>query len=149
MSRIAILRKLRGWSRVDLAERANVTETTIVRAERHDPPPVQTRTLEKIALALDTTAGALMHEHSDPDAVPVPPRDPDVLFIQDLAPLLRTTVRRLRHTMKVTPWLLPEPLPSLDKRWRWSRVVVERWLELREQDRRHRSTAARQAIAHR
>jgi len=34
MSRVAFLRKASGWSRLDLAIRAGVTESTIIRAER-------------------------------------------------------------------------------------------------------------------
>jgi len=143
-SRIESLRHARTWSRLELATLADVTEATIIRAERHDPPPVNTRTLAKIAAALGVPVVDLLAPATDATGVVLPPNtsgDPDVLFIQDLAVILRTTVRRVAGLMKRTPWLLPEPLPPIDKRWRWSRVVVDRWLELRDQDRRARARA--------
>jgi len=75
--------------------------------------------------------------------VPFDSPEPDVLFIQDLARELRTTARRLFDILKHEPWKLPEPLPSLDKRHRWARVAVERWLESRDQDRKRLAAAAR------
>jgi len=144
MSRVALLRKASGWSRLDLATRAGVTESTIIRAERTDPPALQTRNLEKIARALSVTVADLLTPAAD-DGLPVvagPTHDPDVLFIHDLADELRTTVRRLRAILKTDPWKLPERLPSLDKRDRWARAAVDKWLESRDQDRKRRTSAA-------
>ena len=137
MSRIEILRKARSWSRLELATRAGVTESTIVRAERTQPPALQTRSIEKIARALDVTTSELLETpDTDPSAFSDSGSDPDVLFIQDLAYQLRTSVRRLRTILKTEPWKLPERLPSIDKRDRWSRVSVDRWLELLQPDRK-------------
>jgi transcriptional regulator with XRE-family HTH domain len=144
MSRVALLRKAFGWSRLELATRAGVTESTIIRAERTNPPALQQRSLEKIARALGVTVADLLQPIENPAGPmlePIAP-DPDVLFIHDLADQLRTTVRRLRAILKAEPWKLPERLPSLDKRDRWARAAVDKWLESREQDRKRRTSAA-------
>jgi transcriptional regulator with XRE-family HTH domain len=140
MSRVALLRKASGWSRLDLALRAGVTESTIIRAERTGA--IQARTLDKIARALSVPVGDLL---APPEPAALPPMDaddPDVLFIQDLADELRTSVRRLRTILKNEPWKLPERLPSLDKRDRWARAAVDKWLESRGEDRKRRTSAA-------
>jgi transcriptional regulator with XRE-family HTH domain len=140
MSRVALLRKASGWSRLDLAIRAGVTESTIIRAERTGA--IQARTLEKIARALSVPVADLLSP-PEPDALPVlGADDPDVLFIQDLADELRTSVRRLRAILKSEPWKLPERLPSLDKRDRWARAAVDKWLESRGQDHKRRTSAS-------
>jgi transcriptional regulator with XRE-family HTH domain len=142
-SRVETLRKARGWSRLDLATRATVTESTIIRAERTNPPALQTRNLEKIAHALDVSLSDLLDPpDDDPRHHANGEPDPDVLLIHDLAYELRSTVRRLRAILKTEPWKLPERLPAIDKRDRWSRVAVERWLEYRDQDRKRRTAAA-------
>jgi transcriptional regulator with XRE-family HTH domain len=145
MSRVALLRKAFGWSRLELATRSGVTESTIIRAERTDPPAIQTRNLEKIARGLSVSVAELLA--ADPGDEVLPARaadlhDPDVLFIHDLADELRTTVRRLRSVLKAEPWKLPERLPALDKRDRWARAAVDKWLESRDQDRKRRTSAA-------
>jgi transcriptional regulator with XRE-family HTH domain len=144
-SRIETLRKIQSWSRLDLATRAGVTESTIIRAEHTDPPALQARSLEKIARAFGVPVAALLEATLDsgrPQAALPDSADPDVLFVHDLAAELRTTVRRLRAILKSEPWKLPERLPSLDKRDRWSRVAVDKWLESRDQDRKRRTSAA-------
>lgn len=141
-SRVALLRKARSWSRFDLATRAGVTESTIIRAERTQPPAVQARTLEKIAHALEVPVTELL-DPADTDAAFLEDApDPDVLFVHDLAYELRSTPRRLKAILKTEPWKLPERLPPLDKRDRWSRAAVDKWLESREQDRKRRTSAA-------
>ena len=143
MSRVETLRKARGWSRLDLAARAAVTESTIIRAERTNPPALQARNLEKIAHALDVSLSDLLDPlDADPRHPALGPPDPDVLFIHDLAYELRTTVRRLRAILKTESYKLPERLPAIDKRDRWSRASVERWLEYHDQDRKRRTAAA-------
>ncbi len=144
MSRVALLRKASGWSRLELATRAGVTESTIIRAERTDPPALQTRNVEKIAHALGVSVAELLTvPDSDPrETLGANGRDPDVLFIHDLADALRTTVRRIRGLLKTEPWKLPERLPALDKRDRWARAAVDKWLESRDQDRKRRTSAA-------
>ena len=154
-SRVEILRKAHGWSRLELATRAGVTESTIIRAERTSPTALQARNLEKIARAFDVQIGELLKaatarrakvkpiETKHPTVLGHGAPDPDVLFIHDLAYELRTTVRRLRAILKTEPWKLPERLPSIDKRDRWSRVSVDRWFELLHPERkRGRLTAA-------
>lgn len=53
---------------------------------------------------------------------------PDVIFVDDLARLLRcsraTIDRRLRAKDN-----LPPRLPSIDHRHRWARATVEEWLK--------------------
>ena len=146
-SRLEQIRKARRLSRLDLATLADLTESTIIRAERSTPPPVQARNLEKIARALNVPVTDLLVPATESEQAGtvgvIAASERDVLFIQDLAHELRTTVRRLRALMKREPWKLPEPLPALDKRTRWSRVAVERWLELIEPDRKRRQLAAR------
>lgn len=154
MSRVEFLRKAHGWSRLELASRAGVTESTIIRAERRSPTALQARNLEKIARAFDVPIGELLkapnarrakikNTPSGRPAVTVLGKsapDRDVLFIHDLAYELRSTVRRLRMILKTEPWKLPERLPSIDKRDRWSRLSVDRWLELLHPERK-RATA--------
>ena len=150
-SAIALFRKRRRWSRVDLATAAGVTESTIVRAEGATPPAIQARNLEKIARALDVPIAALMElsqgapgpdDLDDAQELAAAP-DADVLLIYDLARALRTTVRRLRAILKAEPWRLPERLPPIDTRDRWSRIVVDRWLEQRDADRRRQANGIR------
>ena len=144
MSRLEQLRKIRAWTRLDLATRAGLTESTIVRAERTDPPALQARTLEKIARAFDVPMGELLAAPSDEGGHPLrgDRPDPDVLFVHDLALAVRISVRRIRALLKTEPWKLPERLPALDKRDRWSRIAVDKWLESRELDRKRRTSAA-------
>ena len=138
MSRLQALRKARGWSRLELATRAGVTESTIIRAERSNGRHVQGRSLEKIARALGSPSSELLETPDDAGALLLDDGtpDPDVLFIHDLANALRTSVRRLKEILKTEPWKLPERLPAIDKRDRWSRVSVDRWLELVHSDRK-------------
>jgi transcriptional regulator with XRE-family HTH domain len=104
MSRVAVLRKASGWSRLELATRAGVTESTILRAERTDPPALQIHNLAKVANALGVGVADLLTV--DADGVPALAaslHDPDVLFIADLADELRTTVRRFARDLKTEP----------------------------------------------
>lgn len=136
-SRVELLRKGRNWSRLELATRAGLTESTIIRAERSNARHVQARSIEKIARALDVSLSELLEAPGT--TAPIgddASSDSDVLFIYDLAHALRTTVRRLRAILKTEPWKLPERLPSIDKRDRWSRVSVDRWLELLHPERK-------------
>ena len=143
-SRLEMLRKARGWSRLELATRAGITESTIIRAERSNGRHVQARSLEKIAHALGSASSELLETPKHAGALLLDDApDPDVLFIHDLADELRTTVRRLRAILKTEPWKLPERLPAIDKRDRWSRVSVDRWLELMQSERKRRLSAAR------
>src|SRR4029453_17021930 len=133
-SRLEALRKARGWSRLELATHANVTESTIIRAERSNPPAIRTASLAAIAGALDVSVAELLEP---------PVGDRDVLFLPALAVELRSSVRRLRAILKSDPDKLPAPLPALDNRARWSRIAVERWLEeRRDKERRARRLAA-------
>ena len=144
MFRVETLRKGRNWSRLELATRAGVTESTIIRAERTSPTALQARNVEKIARALEVSVAELLEApDTDKPIIRKGASDPDVLFIHDLAYELRTTVRRLRAILKAEPWKLPERLPSIDKRDRWSRVSVDRWLELVHADRKRLRAATR------
>lgn len=51
----------------------------------------------------------------------------DVLFIEDLASLLRTSRSTIERRRRAGTFPIPE-LPSIDGRPRWSRQAVERYL---------------------
>lgn len=51
-----------------------------------------------------------------------------VLFITEVAELLRTSRRTLERRIKAGDDL-PPMLPSIDKRPRWTRAAVEEWLK--------------------
>lgn len=57
----------------------------------------------------------------------------DVLLIDDLAKLLRCSTRTIRQRIADAhgrePWNLPPRMPAIDKRHRWNKVIVERWLD--------------------
>jgi hypothetical protein len=52
----------------------------------------------------------------------------DVLFLDDLAQLLRTSRRTIEKMRRAGVFPIPE-IRGIDKRPRWSRVVVQRFLE--------------------
>jgi hypothetical protein len=52
---------------------------------------------------------------------------PDVLFIEDLARVLRTSRSTIERRRRSGTFPIPE-LPSIDGRPRWSRRAVERYL---------------------
>ena len=60
-----------------------------------------------------------------PPVAPAPPDD--VLLIEDLARKLRTSPRTIARLIRSGRFPYPE-LPRLDKKRRWSRVVVDRIL---------------------
>jgi len=51
----------------------------------------------------------------------------DVLFIDDVAAVLKTSRRTIARLRRQRVFPIPE-LPSIDKRPRWSRLVVEQYL---------------------
>jgi hypothetical protein len=52
---------------------------------------------------------------------------PDVLFIEDVARVLRTSRSTIERRRRAGTFPIPE-LPSIDERPRWSRQAVERYL---------------------
>jgi predicted DNA-binding transcriptional regulator AlpA len=58
---------------------------------------------------------------------PVPALTPDVLFIEDVAHVLRTSRSTIERRRRSGTFPIPE-LPSIDGRPRWSRQAVERYL---------------------
>ena len=52
---------------------------------------------------------------------------PDVLFIDDVAHILRTSRSTIQRRRRAGTFPIPE-LPSIDGRPRWSRQAVERYL---------------------
>jgi hypothetical protein len=52
---------------------------------------------------------------------------PDVLFIEDLARVLRTSRSTIERRRRTGTFPIPE-LPSIDERPRWSRLAVEGYL---------------------
>ena len=55
--------------------------------------------------------------HSDP---------PEVLFIEDVAELLRSSPSTIRRRLRAGVFPVP-PLPGIDKRLRWSRRSFDSW----------------------
>ena len=56
-----------------------------------------------------------------------PALTPDVLFIDDVARILRTSRSTIERRRRAGSFPIPE-LPSIDGRPRWSRQAVERYL---------------------
>jgi hypothetical protein len=52
---------------------------------------------------------------------------PDILFIDDVARVLRTSRSTIERRRRAGSFPIPE-LPSIDERPRWSRQAVERYL---------------------
>lgn len=132
----------------ELAERAEVDEKTIRRIELHPERfNAKFQTLKRIAEALGDALGMRIDPHEllgkeaprlnendpiNPEAVDRSrlPVDQAVLFIWDLATLLRCSPRTLKRILAFRPWDLPAELPSsIDQRRRWARATVIRWLE--------------------
>lgn len=134
------LREAKGWTQHELADRAQVHEKTIRRIEQH-PERFNTKwsTLKRIADQLGVEPVDLLGREA-PRLFEHDPIDPgkfdrarlstnDVLFIWDLAELLRSSVRTLKRIQASRPWDLPRPIPSvIDQRTRWARVTVVAWL---------------------
>jgi hypothetical protein len=53
--------------------------------------------------------------------------EPDVLFVEDVAKLLRTSRTTIERRRKDRSFPIPE-LPAIDKRARWARRSVEEYL---------------------
>jgi hypothetical protein len=68
-------------------------------------------------------------ESSKTDAGPLQPADltPDVLFINDVARILRTSRSTIERRRRNGSFPIPE-LPSIDERPRWARQAIERYL---------------------
>lgn len=58
---IRLLRRRKGWTQRELAQRAGVTQTTIVRLERGDTEPVIS-TIRKVAEALGVPPAEILGE---------------------------------------------------------------------------------------
>ena len=54
---------------------------------------------------------------------------PEVLFVEDLAALLRCSRWTLERRVKAGVFPLA-PIQGVDKRWRWSKAAVMRWLAM-------------------
>ena len=52
---------------------------------------------------------------------------PDVLFVRDIAAVLRCSPWTVRRRIRAGVFAVP-PLPGVDKRLRFSRAAFERWL---------------------
>ena len=52
---------------------------------------------------------------------------PHVLFIEDVAAVLRCSPSTVRRRIRAGVFAVP-PLPGVDKRWRCSRAAFLRWL---------------------
>jgi hypothetical protein len=64
---------------------------------------------------------------SEPLSSQSPGLTPDVLFIEDVARILRTSRSTIERRRRMGTFPIPE-LPSIDERPRWSRQAVERYL---------------------
>ena len=137
------LREARHLSRQQLGELAQVHPLTILRIEHAERPRgIRFDTLRKLAAVFGVPPHELLAE-PEPELEPAPdpapsalvpmparPDDPDdVLFIRDLAAKLKCSALTIRRTLRDRPQDLPRPLPSVDKRYRWSRRMVERWFD--------------------
>jgi hypothetical protein len=63
----------------------------------------------------------------EPRPVTVIPASDEVLLIDDIARLLKTSPRTIARRIRAGSFPFPQ-LPRIDKRARWSRVVIERIL---------------------
>lgn len=68
--------------------------------------------------------------------------EPDVLFIDDLARVLRTSRSTIERRRRAGSWPIPE-LPPIDGRPRWSCTSVESYLRSTASGRRARSPRRR------
>ena len=72
-----------------------------------------------------TIASDEMNEHTD--VVPHIAFTPDVLFIEEVSHILRTSRSTIERRRRAGTFPIPE-LPCIDERPRWSRQAVERYL---------------------
>ncbi len=54
---------------------------------------------------------------------------PDVLFLEDVAKLLRCSPSTVKRRLRARVFPVP-PLPGIDKRPRWSKAALLRWIEV-------------------
>lgn len=54
---------------------------------------------------------------------------PDVLFLEDVAKLLRCSPSTVKRRLRARIFPVP-PLPGIDKRPRWSKAALLRWIEV-------------------
>lgn len=141
MTWLEALRHARKWTMADLAARAGVNPSTILRIEATPDghaPRGRGATLAKLAAALGVPLTDVLQP--GPPARPpaeIPTRRA-VVTLPDFAAELNMSARTLRRVVQTRPDALPPPLPALgDRVHRWSRTVVDRWLE------DHRHTADR------
>jgi transcriptional regulator with XRE-family HTH domain len=139
---LTLLRMRNGLTQSDLAERAGVHLSTLRRLENY-PGTCQTtwQTLKKLADVLDVHPHELLAREA-PKILSGDPITPaaaraahpgtlparDVLDPFDVARTLHMSTKTLRTVLRLRPEDLPRPLPQLDRSLRWSRVMVERWL---------------------
>ena len=77
---------------------------------------------------IEACVPGLPHDDSGRVVTPAPAPLPDILFVTDLAKLLRMSVRTV-YEIRARHGNLPPELPRLDKRPRWARQAVEAWLQ--------------------
>ena len=53
---------------------------------------------------------------------------PEVLLLADLAELLRCSPSTIKRRLRAGIFPVP-PLPGIDRKWRWSKAAVWKWLE--------------------
>jgi transcriptional regulator with XRE-family HTH domain len=160
-SPLRALRQSKGWTQQQLADRARVDERTIRRIESH-PERCNTKwaTLKRIADQFDVEPTNLLgskvphlleHGQIEPGKLDHAwLANSDVLFIWDLAELLRCSVRTLKRVRASRPWDLPRPIPArIDQRTRWWRTTVVAWLSGDLSAAGSVATAVRTAVGHR
>ncbi|MCY4662887.1 MAG: hypothetical protein OXF93_24255 [Acidobacteria bacterium] len=54
---------------------------------------------------------------------------PEVLLLDDVAALLRCSTTTIKRRLRARVFPVP-PLPGIDKRPRWSKAMLLRWLEV-------------------
>jgi transcriptional regulator with XRE-family HTH domain len=118
-----------------LAHESGVARLTIYRIEHGQTDRVQMKTIRQLAATLGVTAEALTEWRQTPAPDPAAiARDDlgadEVLFASDLARLVKCGLDHLLALARTRPELLPKAIdPPIDRRPRWSRMIVERWLD--------------------
>ena len=68
-------------------------------------------------------------EHREQEEAQVASDLPEVLFLEDVAKLLRCSPSTVKRRLRARVFPVP-PLPGIDKRPRWSKAALLRWIEV-------------------
>ena len=73
--------------------------------------------------------GREAREHREQEEAQVASDLPEVLFLEDVAKLLRCSPSTVKRRLRARVFPVP-PLPGIDKRPRWSKAALLRWIEV-------------------